>query len=125
MIPPTNPKTKKALVFTSDTSAKHFFDKGNINMIKKECVNCIVYKYQGNFHTIVTKRERYWDEILTICCRACNQHSLFIDPEIHGNSINDIFIKKFDIKLKQMLGPEGYRKEKEKMREELAWMKRM
>lgn len=92
---------------------------------EKNCMDCLIYKYQDDFHRIVTQRQRYCDEVLTICCRTCNQHSNFYDSKIYGDKVNDVFVKKLEIKLKQILGLTEYNKEKERIREELTWMKKI
>ena len=95
-------------------------------MIKRECAKCLIFTYQGNFHTIITKRQRYWDTVLTICCRVCNQHSNFMcNLQTHTNVIDDVFIKELEIKLKDILGPAEYNKEKERIKEESEWMKKL
>ena len=94
---------------------------------KKSCADCLVHNYQGNLHTIVTKREHYWDEVLTICCRTClyGEYSNFCDPKLHGDVINDVVVKKIEIRLKSILGPGEYSKEKNRIMEESEWIKKI
>jgi len=93
---------------------------------KKFCTSCLVYNYQGNLPSkITTQREHYQDTILTICCRTCNQYSNFCDPRIREDKVNDVFVKKLEIKLRHSLGPTEYEKEKDKIREESIWMKKI
>jgi len=97
---------------------------------KKCCTSCLFFTYHDDKFVesfkVTTQRERYWDEVLTICCRTCNQHSNFMcNLQTHTNVIDDVFIKELEIKLKDILGPAEYNKEKERIKEESEWMKKL
>ncbi|MBU4501117.1 MAG: hypothetical protein KKA79_00880 [Nanoarchaeota archaeon] len=94
---------------------------------KRCCSDCVVYKYQNNLpDRITTQRQRCWDTVMSICCRTCNQHSNFMcNLQTHTNVIDDVFIKKLEILLRNKLGYAKYRKEKERMMEESEWIKKI
>ena len=99
-----------------------------INNNEKCCSNCLVYTYQNNLPSkIITQREHYWNEVLTICCRTCNyqQHNNFCNSKIYRDKVNDVFVKKLEIKLRHSLGPTEYEKKKDKIREGSIWMKKI
>lgn len=98
-------------------------------MTKRCCANCLIYQYQDEMlkspFNINTQKEKNWDMVLTIACRTCtyNNYPHFCDPALHGDKINDVFIKKLEMQLKNNLGIIEYRKEQERMKEEKEWMK--
>ena len=94
--------------------------------IKRCCVDCLIYKYQDNLpDKVVTQRQHYWDEVLTIACRTCNQHSNFCDPKIYSDMINDVFVKKLENILRNKLGSKDYKEEKNRIMEEKTWRKKL
>ncbi|MEW6070608.1 MAG: hypothetical protein AB1485_08325 [Candidatus Thermoplasmatota archaeon] len=87
-----------------------------------DCANCLIYDY----HTynlpkkIVTKEQKYQDQVLVIACRTCFECSNYVENNPNRN-LNECEIRKLEVALRKKLGNERYEEEIKKIEKEKKW----